>query len=497
MNIQQFLAHHSLIANPFVEEDAQTDQVFKEYCLRETFHPAWEKIYGNPVDPSTSIVFGEKGSGKTAIRLQMFEHLLLHNSEHPSNRVFVVEYVDFNPFLDHFWETLPSRRRKPDRLLSEWKLWDHADAILSLGVTQLVDRILGQSSATADESFHVDLKSLDHHQARDLLLLAACYDRSTKDTYKGRWNRLRRKLRFHTWKRRWDLALCFVVPVIVLTIIFSQGWEAGLRALNTPWPYVAIGIGFLPRTFRMAKSYLKARRIAKHLRTIPTQRRALGQLLLHFSASELDGQPLPNKDRTDDRFELLRKLQGVLQSLQFPSIVILVDRIDEPHLINGRADLMKAFLWPLLDNKLLKHPGIGFKLLLPIELEDFLDREDRDFFQRARLDKQNMIPSLEWTGEALYDVASARVRACAREGTEPMLRDWFEEGMSEARLVKAFRDLRVPRHLFKFMYRLLIEHGNAYTDESPAWKIRSELFDSVLAVYLRDQEQVDRGLRAG
>jgi hypothetical protein len=47
------------------------------------------------------------------------------------------------------------------------------------------------------------------------------------------------------------------------------------------------------------------------------------------------------------------------------------------------------------------------------------------------------------------------------------------------------------------MYRLLIEHGNAYTDESPAWKIRSEMFESVLAVYLRDQEQVDRGLRAG
>ena len=182
MNIQQFLAHHSLIANPFVEEDAQTDQVFKEYCLRETFHPAWEKIYGNPVDPSTSIVFGEKGSGKTAIRLQMFEHLLLHNSEHPSNRVFVVEYVDFNPFLDHFWETLPSRRRKPDRLLSEWKLWDHADAILSLGVTQLVDRILGQSSATADESFHVDLKSLDHHQARDLFT-ACCLLRPFDEGY--------------------------------------------------------------------------------------------------------------------------------------------------------------------------------------------------------------------------------------------------------------------------------------------------------------------------
>jgi len=158
---------------------------------------------------------------------------------------------------------------------------------------------------------------------------------------------------------------------------------------------------------------------------------------------------------------------------------------------------MKAFLWPLLDNKLLKHPGLGFKLLLPIEVEHFLEREDREFFQRARLDKQNMIPSLEWTGEALYDVATARVRACASPGTAPMFRDWFEDSLSEQRLIEAFRSLRVPRHLFKFMFRLLVEHGNAHTDENPSWKISSEMFESVLAVYLRDQDQVDRGLRAG
>ena len=497
MNIQHFLAHHSLAANPFVEEDAQTDRVFKEHCLRDTFHPAWEKIFGNPADPSTSIVFGEKGSGKTAIRLQMFEHLILYNLKHPHERVFVIDYVDFNPFLDRFCETLPARRRKPDRLLSEWKLWDHADAILSLGVTRLVDGILAQASSRPEFPVEVGLKSLDRNQARDLLLLAACYDRSTAETFKGRWHRLRRKLRFRTWKRGWDLAICFLVPLVVLAIIFSQGWSEGLGKLNTPWPYMAIGAGFVPRLYRMAKSFLKASGVARHLRVIPSQKRALAQLLLHFSQSELEGQPLPNKDRTDDRFELIRKLQGILQSLDFAGIVVLVDRIDEPHLINGRADLMKAFLWPLLDNKLLKHPGIGFKLLLPIEVANFLEREDRDFFQRARLDKQNMIPSLEWTGEALYDVASARLRACAAEGTTPILADWFEEGMSEDRLVKAFRDLRVPRHLFKFMYRLLIEHGNAHTDERPAWKISSEMFEAVLAVYLRDQDQVDRGLRAG
>ena len=75
----------------------------------------------------------------------------------------------------------------------------------------------------------------------------------------------------------------------------------------------------------------------------------------------------------------------------------------------------------------------------------------------------------------------------------------LRKGMSDSpRLVKAFRDLRVPRHLFKFMYRLLIEHGNAHTDENPAWKIRSETCSnrSWLSI-LRDQDQVDRGLRAG
>ena len=39
-------------------------------------------------------------------------------------------------------------------------------------------------------------------------------------------------------------------------------------------------------------------------------------------------------------------------------------RVDEPHLINGSVEQMRAMLWPMLDNKFLKHPGLGFKLLL-------------------------------------------------------------------------------------------------------------------------------------
>ena len=117
-------------------------------CSRTTafearYHPSWDKVYGDPSEPATSIVFGEKGSGKTALRLQIIRHVAEYNRDHPSDRLFVIEYDDFNPFLDRFRDKFSSvRRRRQDQVLSQWKLWDHMDAILSLGVTQLVDRIL-------------------------------------------------------------------------------------------------------------------------------------------------------------------------------------------------------------------------------------------------------------------------------------------------------------------------------------------------------------------
>ena len=65
MNIQQFLEHHGVRCNPFAEEDAQTDPVFKEHCIARTYHPAWDKVFGNPAEPSTSIVFGPRDTNES------------------------------------------------------------------------------------------------------------------------------------------------------------------------------------------------------------------------------------------------------------------------------------------------------------------------------------------------------------------------------------------------------------------------------------------------
>ena len=38
-------------------------------------------------------------------------------------------------------------------------------------------------------------------------------------------------------------------------------------------------------------------------------------------------------------------------------------------------------------------------------------RQNKEFYERSRLDKQNLIRSLEWTGESLYDLANDRITA--------------------------------------------------------------------------------------
>jgi hypothetical protein len=498
MKTQQFLEYHGIGANPFADEDAQTDPVFRDHCIDSAYHPTWDKIYGDPATPATSIVFGEKGAGKTAMRLQIVRHLSSFNAKRPEGRVWIIEYDDFNPFLDRFRDSL--RRKRADRVLGEWKLWDHMDAILSLGVTGLVDRIVEARSrdAAASESEaddeRIDPRRLDWRQARDLLLLAACYDQSSAETTQGRWRRLRRKLRFRVWTQAWRLVLGAAATVAVPAAIVALGEKAWLGSV---WPYLLILAAWLPWLGRCWRRFWQARAIVRNVRVGRRETWPLRSVLMNFSNALLSGQPLPSKPRTDDRYELLSKFQGILQTLGYRGIVVLVDRVDEPHLINGSVDQMRALLWPMLDNKFLKLQGIGFKLLLPIELSQFIDREDRDFYQRARLDKQNMIPSLEWTGEALYDVALARIRACALPGQTPNLRDLFDETISERRLMDAFRGLRVPRHLFKFLYRLFVNHCNAYTDESPAWRVTSERFESTLALYSRDQDAFDRGVKAG
>ena len=496
MNIQSFLEHHGIVRNPFAEEDAQTDQVFKEHCISSAYHPIWDKVYGDPKEPSTSIIFGPKGSGKTAMRLQIDRHLQRYNSENPNEQVFVIRYDDFNPFLDHFCERMSRRTtRKPEKVLDAWKLWDHMDSILCLGVTDLADRILqsGKDDAPAGKALSAaQLKKLDRTSARDMLLLATCYDQSTASSFSSRWNSLRRKLRYGNLGTKFPFLLLLIgllgsIGLVAWLYMRDRGADAEPMSNHWMWlvPAITLVCG-LPYLVKTIKNQIAAVGIRKHMRVGKRETGSLRSALQSISSKELASQPLPRFERTDDRYELLNKFRSILDRLGYSGIVVLMDRVDEPHMTGGKPELMQRFVWPLLDNKLLKHPGLGFKLFLPQELQRDIDRETREFHERARMDKQNVIPAFQWTGEALYDLARARMLACAGENTSPEPKDLFSDDVSYDRLLSAFQSLRVPRHLFRLLYRVLVDHCNRHTDAHPEFKISSETFESALAVYSRD-----------
>ncbi len=490
MTEQEFLEHYQLTRNPFADEDAQTDAVFKECCIEQTYHPAWSKVYGDPSEPATAIVLGPKGAGKTAMRLQIVKQLQAYNLSHPDKRVFFIQYDDFNAFLGPLQQSLPQRyRSNPDRILQSIRKWDHMDAILCQSVTSLVDRILkANEKRQSDQGMDIDLgklAKLDRGQKRDVLLLAAAYDQAHAGSFQSRWTKLRKTLRYGNLST-WTFCIIAIAGTIVSSLIgyalIASNATTGRTAISLA--IALIFLSWLPYFGRYIRHSWMALKLKKNIRVGRRDIPALTSVLMEIPSSDLAAQPLPMSQRSDDRYAMLEKLQSLLGSLGFPGLIVIVDRVDEPDLVNGLPERMQALVWPLLDNKLLKHPGLGFKLLLPSNLLYFLDRESREFNERARLDKQNLIRNFDWTGEALYDLLAARLRACSTSKDSPVLPSALvAPAISEQRLLSAMQSLRTPRSLFRFWYRLLAEHCKQHRSNSPSFTISSELFESTLAVY--------------
>jgi hypothetical protein len=316
------------------------------------------------------------------------------------------------------------------------------------------------------------------------MLLTAIYDRSKSSNVRDRFGGLKRKLRFRsigTWAPFALGVLVSIVSAWILIALTQSGTITLLTALY--WvPAILIG-GWGWYAARWYSRHRMAVRVRRNVRVLQRETSQLRPMLQSFHAKELDEQPVPQSHRSDDRYAMLEKLQLILRTLGYPGMIVIIDRVDEPDLINGQAERMKQLVWPLMDNKLLKHESFGIKMLLPSELQPYAERETREFHERARLDKQNVVASFDWTGEALYDLLASRMKACAVSGTSPSPRRFFASDVSEGRLIAALQSLRTPRNVFRYLYQLIAEHCKRYRSEAPNYEISSELFESNLALY--------------
>ena len=92
--------HWALEKDPFACEDADKDLVLDE--MTETaVHSAFDRVYGDPSSPAPGIVFGEKGSGKSGMRIAMRRRLEALTRP-AGDRILTSEYVDFDVYLERF-----------------------------------------------------------------------------------------------------------------------------------------------------------------------------------------------------------------------------------------------------------------------------------------------------------------------------------------------------------------------------------------------------------
>lgn len=525
MNLAQFFEHWAIVENPFRGEEARTDAIFARIGIAggsadsenagpgrvrlvrpnmPATHAEFDKIVGEFDHPSTSIVFGEKGSGKTAIRLQIADHIARYNGDNPGRRVLLIPYDDLNSSLDGYVRAAGTAKK--DDPFAGVRLVDHIDAIVSIGVGRIVNALLVGSESPPPaqiEDASKRARKMPISIRRDLLLLQAVYD--TSDSTGARTVALKRLLRLGGSGPRALIATGVWIGWIPAAALFVWGQFfggfgdsvrtallIGSVALLACWLFLLLKLTLIDRVLDRHI----AQRVGKQLRLVPRSPAGLVASLGKLERSIASPETLPVSGSEETRYALLARLQRVSNELGFRTILVLMDRVDEPTLIRGDPERMRSLVWPMLSHKFLQHDGMAIKMLLPIELRHALFKESSSFFQEARLDKQNLVERLSWTGAMLYDLCNTRLATCRPVSAESIsLVDLFAEEVTRQDLVEALDHMQQPRDAFKFVYRCLTEHCASVTDEEGAWRIPKHTLDTVRKAEAERVMGLQRGIR--
>ncbi|MHC4550482.1 MAG: hypothetical protein ACYTEZ_17080 [Planctomycetota bacterium] len=514
MDVDRFFAHHGVTQNPFGAEEARHDPVFEKLSLAaRRSHPEFAKVLGNIERPHTSVVFGEKGAGKTAFRLLMAKEVERHNAERPDRRTLLVAYDDLNPVLDVVARNRHGiARPSPNALLRGFRREDHQDAILALATTKVMDALLGVGHGEEAMQLPADVRSrlraLPHHLRVDAAVLAALYDQPRSGNLIARWRTVRSRiglgwrLPFSLLKATALLLTVLALGGLVLAPLVAKWFDVQERLPE--WLLPAAGIAAAAAVLFWGAWLLKRLRLWHLCRRIkketPTLDRSVGQLGVMIGDIRVRDRlhqpwPLPGGDGTNARYELTQKLLSLLGALDYSGMLVLVDRVDEPTLVAGQPDRMRMLIWPLLDSKFLQQEGVGFKLLLPLDLRYLVHKEGSEFYQEARLDKQHLVDRLAWSGATLYDLCTERLRVCHEDGEAAVaLTDLFEEDVSRETLVEALGQMSQPRDAFKLLHAVIREHCQRVPTEDAHYRIPRLTLESVRREQTQRVLELHRGL---
>ena len=477
MNLSEFLGRHGLESNPFAAEEAAQDPVLTQSgdaCR----HPDFGKIFGEPTHPSPAIVFGERGAGKTALRLQMESAYRAYNKEQSDNRVLVIGHDNFDAMIGRI--ARHERLKNQSAALDSITLSDHVDIVLHGIVPQLVDQLLGVSDRAPLQvvNFRKQLRKAPTLVRREMLLLQMAYDHTPIAAKRTRQLKSALGLGGSSGSKaaaNWSMVLA-IFALVIAGISLVQEPKRALLALAA---LLAAG------SFAMGWSWLRcqtrvgiiARGMHRGIRCVNRSAASFRESLHHIEIN-IGSASMPTDRGDDSRFAMLDRLLAVLRAVDYASVAILVDRVDEPTTVAGDVDHMRSLVVPLLSSRFLQHRGLAVKLLLPAELGDMFNREDGAFFRAARMDKQNTLERLRWSGSMLAKMCDARIRAVSKRPASAVpIESLFDANVGRAKIEEALAGCANPREGCRMMYAMLQEHM-AHA-EAEAKTISSATFDLV------------------
>jgi len=458
MNLSEFLGKHGLESNPFAAEEAAQDPVLTQ-SGDSCRHPDFGKIFGEPTHPSPAVVFGERGAGKTALRLQMEAAYRAYNNGQSDNRVLVIGHDNFDAMIGRI--ARHERLKNQSAALDSITLSDHVDIVLHGIVPQLVDQLLGASDRVPLQvsNFRKQLRKAPSLARREMLLLQMAYDHTPIAAKRTRQLKSALGLGGSSGSKvaaTWSMVLaCFALVFSVMSLT-----QEPKRAL------LAVAVLLAAGSLTMGWSWLRcqtrvgiiARGMHKGIRCVNRSASSFRESLHHIEVN-IGSASMPTDRGDDSRFAMLDRLLAVLRVVEYSSIAILVDRVDEPTVVAGDVDHMRSLVVPLLSSRFLQHRGLAVKLLLPAELGDRFSREDGAFFRAARMDKQNTVERLQWSGSMLAKVCDARIRAASKRPSSAVaVETLFDANVGRPKVELALADCANPRESCRMMYAMLQEH---------------------------------------
>lgn len=486
--------HWGLQQDPFDCEDADKDLVLARIDTG-TVPTGFDRLFGSPLSPAPGVIFGEKGSGKSGLRRMMRRRLEEHNRAQPEHRVFAIEYTDFDTFFEHFRRAAAESDDEPvAATLERWRLADHLDAILSVGVTELAHECLARSEVPA---------GLTEKQRVDFLVLVALYHHSARQTASDALRRLRGKLGARS-ARRGLLGFARVVGtlagvgLLVAPLVLQRDdlgprwawWSAGLALLAATWLWTLVS-GVALR--------LKVARAERAVRVLAHDPRPLIETLGGLPPGMRAEFALPHDGDEGIRYDLLHRFLELLEAFGYESCYVLMDRVDEPSFLGADPRSMRAFVEHILDHKLLQYPRLALKLFLPIELDEIHRNASPEELKRMRLDKSNLVAQLKWSGTELYEIANRRLRVCLEgDARAKDLASFFQPDLAPDHVRDTLQRMGTPRYTFSFLSSLFTEYMRELPDAlepgSPLWRIPRAHFDLVRAGWLDRSELLRRTL---